>query len=101
MPAGLKDERRAALMELQQPIARAKSRAKKGKVFDAILEGPCVESDLLLEGRLASQAPEIDGRLLINDLPDGETPRVGQIVRVKVTGAHEYDLVGRVLPAAS
>ena len=97
VPAELKEERRAAVMEAQRAIALGKSRAKKGRTFDALLEGPCDETDLLLEGRLASQAPEIDGRLLINRVPDGWEPRVGEIVRVKVTGAHEYDLVGQVV----
>jgi ribosomal protein S12 methylthiotransferase len=97
IPEELKEERRARLLELQQPIARAKNRARKGRVLEALVEGPCSDSDLLLEGRIAAQAPEIDGRLLINDLPEGAAPPVGRIVRVKVTGAHEYDLVGRVL----
>ena len=96
VPAALKEERRSAVMAAQQPIARAKNRARKGKVFEAILEGPCAESDLLLEGRLRGQAPEIDGRLLINDAPDGMPP-VGGIVRVKITGAHEYDVIGKIL----
>ncbi len=97
VPAEVKEERRAILMDAQRPIAKAKNRARKGKTFDALLEGPCGETDLLLEGRIAAQAPEIDGRLLINEVPDGWTPEIGRLVRVKVTGAHEYDLVGKVL----
>ena len=92
-----KESRKARLMETQQKISLSKNRAKRGKVFDAILEGPAGETDLLLEGRLASQAPEIDGRVLINDVPEGWTPRVGEIVRVEATEAHEYDLVGTIL----
>ena len=72
----------------------------RGRRFDALLEGPCTETDLLLEGRLASQAPEIDGRLLINDVPEGAAVGAGQVVRVEVTGAHAYDLVGRVVRAS-
>jgi len=92
-----KSSRRDLLMEVQQKIALSKNRARRGKAFDVLLEGPCAESDLLLEGRLASQAPEIDGRVLINEVPDGWTPRVGELVRVEVTAAHPYDLVGRVV----
>ncbi|MCM3877499.1 MAG: TRAM domain-containing protein, partial [Thermoanaerobaculia bacterium] len=69
----------------------------RGKTLDVLLEGPSTETDLLLEGRAAGQAPEIDGRVLINDVPPGWTPRVGEIVRVKITEAHAYDLVGRVV----
>ncbi|MFI5180834.1 MAG: 30S ribosomal protein S12 methylthiotransferase RimO [Thermoanaerobaculia bacterium] len=97
VPQEVKDERRAALMELQQRISLSKNRAKRGRSFDMILEGPASDTDLLLEGRLKSQAPEIDGRVLINDVPEGWTPRVGEIVRVKVTEAHPYDLVARVV----
>lgn len=96
VPEDVKAERRDTLMAAQQPIARARNRARKGKTFDALLEGPSTESDLLLEARIYAQAPEIDGRVLVNDVPEGWTPRVGEIVRVKVTAAHEYDLVGRV-----
>jgi len=97
VPAAVKEERRAALMEIQQRISLSKNRAKRGRTFDALLEGPCAETDLLLEGRLASQAPEIDGRVLVNELPGGWTPRVGEIVRVEVTEAHPYDVVARVV----
>jgi ribosomal protein S12 methylthiotransferase len=97
VPAELKAERRARLMELQQPVAKAKGRARRGKVYDALIEGPCTDTDLLLEGRIAAQAPEIDGRVLVNDMPADMAPPVGRIVKVKVTGAHEYDLVARIV----
>ncbi len=97
VPSEEKSSRQARLMAIQQQVSLSKNRAKRGKSFDALLEGPSSESDHLLEGRLASQAPEIDGRILINDLPMGWTPRAGEIVRVEVTGAHPYDLVGRVV----
>ena len=56
-----------------------------------------VETDLLWEGRLATQAPEIDGVTLINDF-EGAEPRQGEIRRLHVTEAHDYDLVGTLLP---
>ncbi|HEY7913679.1 MAG TPA: 30S ribosomal protein S12 methylthiotransferase RimO, partial [Blastocatellia bacterium] len=55
------------------------------------------ESDLLLEGRMETQAPEIDGSILINDVPEGRQVRPGDFVTVEITEAHEYDLVGRVI----
>jgi ribosomal protein S12 methylthiotransferase len=84
-------------MEAQKAISRRKNRALKGKVLEAILEGVSAESELLLEGRLRRQAPEIDGKLLVNDLPGGFVPKAGAVVKVRVTGTHEYDLVGRVV----
>jgi ribosomal protein S12 methylthiotransferase len=101
IPSEVKEERQAAVMTMQQRISRAKNRKKKGKEFQALIEGVCEESDLLLQGRLASQAPEIDGRLLINEMPDGYNFRPGDLATVKVTEAHEYDLVGRVVVPAS
>jgi ribosomal protein S12 methylthiotransferase len=100
VPHEVKEQRRAALMEIQQRISLSKNSAKRGKIFDALLEGPSEETEMLLEARLAGQAPEIDGRVLINDVPSGWTPRVGEIVRVKITEAHPYDLVGRVVAGA-
>ncbi len=97
VPADVKERRRDAVMAAQQGISLARNRAMRRRRFDALLEGPCSESDLLLEGRLASQAPEIDGRLLINDVLEGIAVGAGQIVRVEVTGAQAYDLVGRVV----
>ncbi len=97
VPHEIKEERLALLMQLQQGISLSKNRAKRGKTLEMILEGPASDTDLLLEGRLASQAPEIDGRVLVNEVPEGWVPRVGEIVRVEVTGAHPYDLVARVL----
>ena len=92
-----KSSRRDTLMEVQQKISLSKNRAKRGRIFDALLEGPSGETEMLLEARISGQAPEIDGRVLINDVPEGWTPRVGEIVRVKITKAHAYDLVGRVV----
>ncbi|MCL4806955.1 MAG: 30S ribosomal protein S12 methylthiotransferase RimO [Thermoanaerobaculia bacterium] len=97
VPAEVKSERCAAVMEAQRGISRRKNRALKGKVHEAILEGVSTESELLLEGRLRRQAPEIDGKLLVNDVPEGFVPRPGAVVKVRVTEAHDYDLVGRVV----
>jgi ribosomal protein S12 methylthiotransferase len=97
VPHEVKEERRAALMELQQKISLSKNRAKRGKSFEMILEGPASDTDLLLEGRLAGQAPEIDGRVLVNEVPEGWAPRVGEIARVTITEAHPYDVVGKIV----
>jgi len=91
------ERRRAKLMELQQKIALSRNEEKVGRTFDAIVTGVCEETEHLLEGRLVGQAPEIDGRLLINDgidLLPGELPA---FVRVEITDAHPYDVVGSVV----
>jgi ribosomal protein S12 methylthiotransferase len=91
------ERRRAKLMELQQEISRTRNEARVGQTYDAIITGVCDETEHLLEGRLASQAPEIDGRLLINDGIDLLPKQLPAFARVEVTEAHPYDLVARVV----
>jgi ribosomal protein S12 methylthiotransferase len=96
VPAAEKERRRDFLLSLQRPIARKKNRALRGRVLEAIVEGPCEETEDLLEGRIRAQAPEIDGRLLINDT-GGREVAPGAIVQVRITQTHEYDLVGGIV----
>lgn len=88
------ERRRAKLMELQQQISREQNETRIGQIFDALITGVCEETEHLLEGRLIGQAPEIDGRLLIND---GTVPSLPSFARVQITDAHPYDLVGAVV----
>jgi hypothetical protein len=62
-----------------------------------MFEGLSPESDLLYHGRFEGQAQEIDGYILINDVPDEVKPEVGKIYDVLIEEAHEYDLVGRII----
>ncbi len=87
-----KVSRRDAILELQQDIAVEKNRALVGRTLPALVDGPLAEMNLLLEGRLQRQAPEIDGRLLINE---GTAP-AGSLVDVEIVDAHAYDVVGRI-----
>jgi ribosomal protein S12 methylthiotransferase len=96
VPAEEKQRRRDFLLSLQQPVARRKLAKLRGSTVEAIVEGACEESDDLLEGRLRSQAPEIDGRLLVNDT-GGRTVEPGEIVRVKISKTHDYDVVGALV----
>jgi ribosomal protein S12 methylthiotransferase len=96
VPSGEKERRKDFLLSLQGPIARGKNRALRGQTLEAIVEGPCDETERLLEGRIRSQAPEIDGRLLINDTR-GRDVAPGDIVRVRISDTHDYDLVGGIV----
>ena len=89
--------RRRHIMALQRKIARARNRAWIGKESAVLVEGRSDETDLLWSARLPGQAPEIDGVTLINDF-EGDEPSPGEIRRVQITEAHDYDLVGRLLP---
>lgn len=91
------ERRRAKLMELQQQVSRSRNEAKIGQTFDALITGVCDETEHLLEGRIAGQAPEIDGRLLINDGIDLLPKDLPAFARVEITDAHPYDVVGGVV----
>jgi ribosomal protein S12 methylthiotransferase len=89
--------RRTKLMREQAKISKRKNRALIGKRFRALLEGVSQETDLLLQARLESQAPEVDGHVLINDAPDGFNGKPGDFLEIEITEAHEYDLVARII----
>jgi ribosomal protein S12 methylthiotransferase len=91
------ERRRAKLMELQQKIALSRNETRVGQTFEALVTGVCEETEHLLEGRIIGQAPEIDGRLLINDGIDLLPKDLPAFARVEITDAHPYDLVGAIV----
>ena len=88
--------RRDQLMKEQSKIAKRKHNALIGKTFRVMFEGESSESDLLWQGRMETQAPDIDGCVLINDAPEGFVPTPGRMADVLIEEAQEYDLVGRI-----
>lgn len=94
------ERRRKRLMEIQREISVERKKALVGKEFDLLLEGTSEESDLLLEGRTVMHAPEIDGKVFVNDIPDDREVQAGQFYRCEITEAHDYDLVARILQLA-
>ncbi|MGA9997982.1 MAG: 30S ribosomal protein S12 methylthiotransferase RimO [Pyrinomonadaceae bacterium] len=95
--AKIAKRRRARLMKEQARLSRRRNRARVGETVRVLFEGASKESDLLWQGRLETQAPDIDGCVLINDAPENFEPVPGQFVNVQITEAHEYDLIGRIL----
>src|SRR5579863_8591865 len=91
------ERRRKHLMGIQRQISKKKKRALVGREFDLLLEGESEETELLLEGRTSMHAPEIDGKVFVNDFPEEETPQAGQFYRCQITEAHDYDLVARIV----
>ena len=92
VPEEVKEERRDELMELQQEIAFEKSEAMVGKVVELMIEGK-VADEAAYVGRTYMDAPNVDGFIFVNT---GEELMSGDFVRVKVTGAMDYDLIGEV-----
>lgn len=91
------ERRRKSLMAIQKKVSRARKKALVGKEFDLLLMGTSEESDLLLEGRTAMHAPEIDGKVFVNDYPEGAPPNEGEFYRCRITEAHDYDLVAAII----
>jgi ribosomal protein S12 methylthiotransferase len=91
------ERRRKRLMQIQRQISKKRKKALVGKEFDLVLEGTSEETDLLLEGRTAMHAPEIDGKVFVNEFPEGVEPEFGKYYRCEITEAHDYDLVARIL----
>ena len=94
-----KRRRRDELMAIQQRISKRKLAGFVGKTVVALLEGTSKETDLLWEARMEGMAPEIDGKIYVNDvaLPNGNIPMPGDIVQVEITESQDYDLVGRIV----
>lgn len=80
--------RRDEVMALQRTISAQKLRAMVGRELDLLVLGPHPESDLLGHGRLASQAPEVDGVVIITD----GAAEPGELARCRITKSHDYDL---------
>jgi len=86
-------QRKRKLMALQRRISKSRNRNMIGAEVDVLIEGPSQETDLLWQARMSTQAPEIDGFCYVNDF-EGAEPRRGEIRRMRITEAHDYDLIG-------
>src|SRR5436305_3518145 len=89
--------RRDRLMKEQAKIAKKKHQTIIGKTVRVMFEGESSESELLWQGRMETQAPDIDGCVLINDVPEYFAPTAGELVNVLITEALDYDMLGRVV----
>lgn len=92
IPDELKEKRRAEIMELQQDIAFFKSGSKNGAVLEVMIEGKLADEDAYV-GRTYMDSPGVDGLIFVKS---DESLMSGDFVRVRVTGALEYDLIGEV-----
>jgi ribosomal protein S12 methylthiotransferase len=92
VPDEVKKARQAELMAIQATLSRDRLAAMVGTEVDVLIEGTSSESELLLRGRTARQAPDVDGQVYVASAPSDVA--VGQIRRLLVTQAGDYDLVG-------
>jgi ribosomal protein S12 methylthiotransferase len=97
VPAEVKEDRRARLMQAQEQVASDRNERLLGRTIEVLVEGAHEESDLLLTGRSEGQAPEIDGAVILTDAPRILYP--GEFVEVRIDATHPHDLVGAVVGA--
>jgi ribosomal protein S12 methylthiotransferase len=91
------EARRRRLMKLQQKISKKAKAAWVGREVEVLVEGESDETELLWQGRTALHAPEIDGKVLINDFGPHETLVPGTFYRAEITESHDYDVVARII----
>jgi len=92
VPAAEKRRRRNAVMARQKRIVTAAQKSRIGSEVDVLVDGPSNEHELVLQGRLEGQAPDIDPVVFLSDC-DPEQYRRGQLIRARIVGAKGYDLV--------
>jgi ribosomal protein S12 methylthiotransferase len=93
VPALVATNRARKLMAMQRRIAREKNRALIGRELEVLVEGPSEEHELVMQGRHAGQAPEIDGHVYVS----GGEAHPGEIRRVRIEQASDWDLVGELV----
>ena len=97
VPKRTVEARKRKLMKLQQSISKRAKQQWVGRELVLLAEGESEETPLLWEGRTQFHAPEIDGKVFINDFGDLEALQAGRFYRAEITEAHEYDVVARVV----
>jgi len=94
VPEEIRELRQARLMQVQAEISREVNEALVGQTVPVMLDGVSGESDLLLSGRLMSQAPEVDGQVFVTSVPPGA--KAGDVLPCRIVQAADYDLVGEM-----
>jgi ribosomal protein S12 methylthiotransferase len=94
VPAAAKGARRNRIMSLQKRIVERRLRARIGERVRIVVDGPASEHELVLKGRLATQAPEIDASVYLTEC-DPSAFRGGDFAEVEIVEARGYDLLAR------
>lgn len=92
VPSKTAASRAHRLLEIQRPISKKKNEALIGRELRVLVEGPSEDSELVMVGRHAGQAPDIDGAVYLS----GGEVRPGELVTARISQASDYDLVGDV-----
>jgi ribosomal protein S12 methylthiotransferase len=99
LPQKVIEGRRRALMRVQKSVSKKAKQKWLGREFDLLVEDESGETPLLWEGRTQFHAPEIDGKVYINDFGPFDALTPGSFHRCEITEAHDYDVVARIISA--
>ena len=92
VPAAIKRKRRNAIMARQKKIVARAQKRRVGNVVQVLIDGPSPEHELVLQGRLRGQAPEIDPLVILTDC-DVEQYAMGDLIEARIVGARGYDVI--------
>ncbi len=81
-------------MSLQKRLVKARQKARVGERVRIVVDGPSSDHELVLKGRLESQAPDIDASVFLTEC-DPSSYRSGDFAEVEIVGARDYDLLAR------
>ncbi|HEX6163137.1 MAG TPA: 30S ribosomal protein S12 methylthiotransferase RimO [Vicinamibacterales bacterium] len=98
VPAATKKKRQERLMARQRGLVAARQESRRGERTRLVIDGPSVEHELVVQGRLAGQAPEIDPVVYLTDCDPSAFPK-GAFIDVEIVGSQEYDLIARPVAA--
>ena len=94
LPAAEKQARRRRVMALQKRLVRRRQKSRIGRTARIMVDGPSGDHDLVLKGRLMTQAPDIDAAVYLTEC-DPSRFRAGDFAEVEIVGASDYDLIAR------
>jgi ribosomal protein S12 methylthiotransferase len=94
VPGRSKAARRARVMGAQKRLIRTRNRQRRGELARVLIDGPASDHELVLRGRLETQAPDIDASVFLTEC-DPSSFRSGDFVEVEIVGMREYDLIAR------
>jgi ribosomal protein S12 methylthiotransferase len=98
VPRRVKRQRRTRIMRRQQQVAAELQRARIGQNVRVLIDGPSAEHDLVLQGRVEGQAPDIDPVVYLTDM-DPSTAMAGDLIRARIVGVNGYDLIAAPVPS--
>jgi ribosomal protein S12 methylthiotransferase len=96
VPQKVKVARRNTVMRLQKKLVKARLKRRLGERVRIVVDGPASEHELVLRGRLATQAPDIDASVYLTEC-DPSAYRTGDFVEVELVGTRDYDLLARAV----